>query len=696
MSQTIGLQPARHAGISQLPAELQSQQGVSAWLQVLFEGHPDMLVVVEEHGSIVALNPTALSGFGYSREELIGQPVGILVPETARPRHASYVDKFMQHPTQRAMGAGISLKGRHANGSEFPVDVMLKPFSAGNTQYVMAVCRQLDANAVRSQMQIQALVESVRDYAINLLDADGRMLTWNEGSRRIHGMSATEALGQSVSILFLTRDSAREELKRMLEEAAVTGHCHTAGWWRGSHGKPIWAEVDFTPIRDISGELTGFTRVLHDMTARRESDEALREANRAFKEAEERVRLLVESVSDYAIFMLNTEGRVVTWGVGAERGLGYKAEEAMGMNLSTFFPPEDAEAEAPARELEAAAREGRFECEAWRRRKDGSTFWAQVTLTAIHGPQGELRGFAKVIRDMTRQKQYERSLAQVASELEERVKERTRQLEATVEELRRKNEEVEAFVYIVSHDLRAPLVNIQGFARELDQSCAQLKSILGSCTGVEKERQAVDQILDEEMTGALKFISASSAKFERLIDALLGLSRQGRQIYQLTIVDMPELVANTLATLQQMIADAGATVTVDSLPHVTADATALGQVFSNLIGNALKYRSPERPLKIEVGGEAQNGSACYWVRDNGLGIPETGKSRLFQVFQRLHPAQAAGEGMGLAIAHRIVGRHGGRIWAESQEGEGSTFFFSLPLQTAAVAGGEVNHAHERK
>jgi light-regulated signal transduction histidine kinase (bacteriophytochrome) len=167
-------------------------------------------------------------------------------------------------------------------------------------------------------------------------------------------------------------------------------------------------------------------------------------------------------------------------------------------------------------------------------------------------------------------------------------------------------------------------------------------------------------------------------KFERLIDSLLMLSRHGRQIYRIVDLNVGEVVAEAVATFRQQITEAGATVDVGYLPSVKGDLTSLGQVFSNLIGNSLKYRSPDRPLKLEIGGRVEDGTVNYWVRDNGLGIPETGKARLFQVFQRFHPQQAQGEGMGLAIAHRIVERHGGRIWAESREGEGTTFRFSLP------------------
>jgi len=283
----------------------------------------------------------------------------------------------------------------------------------------------------------------------------------------------------------------------------------------------------------------------------------------------------------------------------------------------------------------------------------------------------------------------------MASDLEGRVAERTSELQATVAELQRKNQEVEAFVYIVSHDLRAPLVNVQGFVRELEESCKHLRTVILSSLNWELCWPGVQPILDEEMGGALHFISASAVKFDRLINALLGFSHQGHQAYRMVLVDVRELVASAMATFQQAIIEAGAEVEVGDLPSVTGDMTALGQVFSNLIGNALKYRSPERPLQIEVGGQVKGVMVRYWVRDNGLGIPEFAKARLFRVFQRFHPQRAEGEGMGLAIAYRIVERHGGRIWAESREGAGSTFIFSLPLtqQTALIEAQEAT-GHE--
>jgi PAS domain S-box-containing protein len=787
-------------------------------LQALFLGNPDMVIVTDAAGRMVAANPAAISGFGYAREQLEGKSVGMLLPQALRERHTGHVRDFQQHRSMRVMGTGMNLRARSAAGIEFSLDVMLYPFAAGNGQYTLAVCRRLDAALAHTQLQIHAIVENVRDYAINLLDAQGRILTWNEGSRRIHGLTSSQALGKSYSIFFTHDQMEAGEPERLLEEAAHFGHLHTAGWRVGALGAEIWAEVDYVALRGPSGQLTGFTRVLHDMTAHKLADEVLRQANRALVESEERFRLLVEPVKEYAIYMLDPEGRVVTWNEGAERGKGYKAEEVLGRNFSMFFLPEDVEAGLPAQELASASRDGRYETEAWRIRKDGTRFWALLTLTAIRGVDGELRGFAKVTRDMTalkdaveamrglnaqleryrvmvesideyaiytldaegritswgkgaqkvsgigpdealgrhysifnspeeivagvaedelaeaartghfltdrwrilpdgskvwssgaltairddagrltgfirvarnmtQQKLLEESLARLTAELEIRVAERTQELESTVMELRHKNEEVEAFVYIVSHDLRAPLVNLIGFARELDTSCARLRNLLERCAPCSNE---ILEILDTDLPSAIHFITQSSLKFERLIDALLSLSRYGRQIYRVERLDVEDLVTNAVATFQQSIAEAGAQVEVGQLPPVEADLTALGQVFSNLIGNSLKYRSPERPLKVEIGGQVEGVAVKYWVRDNGLGIPESGKERLFQVFQRFHPQKAEGDGMGLAIVHRIVERHGGKIWAEGEEGNGTGFYFTIPFhsQRSSREGGE--------
>jgi len=283
----------------------------------------------------------------------------------------------------------------------------------------------------------------------------------------------------------------------------------------------------------------------------------------------------------------------------------------------------------------------------------------------------------------------EAALQRAHDELEQRVRDRTAALAAANTELAAKNAEVEAFVYIVSHDLRAPLVNLQGFAKELELSVGELSEKLQDAPLPANVQRDVAAILRDGMGAALRFITASTSKFERLIGALLRLSRHGREKYLAEVVDVGAVVGSTLASLQQSIAASGATVSVTgSLPNALGDATAIGQVFSNLVENALHYLRPGTPGVIEIGGEASGALAQYWVRDNGVGIGASAQPRLFQVFQRFHPHMAPGEGMGLAIVKRVIERHGGEVRVQSEEGAGTTFHVTLPA--AAGAKGRVD------
>jgi signal transduction histidine kinase len=242
-----------------------------------------------------------------------------------------------------------------------------------------------------------------------------------------------------------------------------------------------------------------------------------------------------------------------------------------------------------------------------------------------------------------------------------------------------RNQEVEAFVYIVSHDLRAPLVNIQGFCFELEYSCEALEKLLDQTALPDDAKAPIQEIVLQEIPDSLRFIKAGTARFEQLINALLRLSRTGRQTYRYDTVDMAEIVGEVVDSLTKNLEQVGASVVVSALPAAVVDRVAIGQVFSNLTVNALNYLRPDVAGQIEIGGEldTETGNPHFWVRDNGLGIPEAVQERVFQVFQRAHPEQCDGEGMGLAIVKRIVERHGGEIWLESEVGHGSTFHFTV-------------------
>jgi PAS domain S-box-containing protein len=383
-------------------------------------------------------------------------------------------------------------------------------------------------------------------------------------------------------------------------------------------------------------------------------------------------RLLVESTLDYAIFMLTPEGYVASWNAGAERIKGYSASEIIGQHFSRFYPQEQIDAKWPEYELREAVRVGRFEDEGWRVRRDGTMFWANVIITALRGADGSLRGFAKVTRDMTERKAQQERIENLTRELERRVTELAR----TNRELEQKSAENESFVYSVSHDLRSPLVNLQGFSQELSLTSQALQQLV-TRPGVpaEVQQQAI-ALISGEMTESIDFIHNAVRHLSTIIDGLLRLSRVGRIEYEHKDVDMTALVQDIVAAMHAQVVAADAKIEIAPLPVIKGDRNAIGQIFANIIGNSLKSFDGSRDRRIEVSA-SRDTPPVFSIRDNGVGIPPEYQSKIFQVFQHVHDSRTRGEGMGLAIVRRIVERHGGRIWFDSSRGVGTTFFFTL-------------------
>jgi PAS domain S-box-containing protein len=268
---------------------------------------------------------------------------------------------------------------------------------------------QAEQNVQHSEERFEQLVAGVRDYAIFLLDRDGKILTWNAGAERVKGYSAKEIIGQHFS-RFYPRDAVSSGWPtHELEVASITGRFEDEGWRVRKDGTRFWANVVITALRDESGEVRGFLKITRDLTDQRQAEEKLRVS-------EERFRLMVEGVRDYAIFMLDPLGRVVTWNAGAERIKGYTADEIIGEHFSRFYPPDAIARDWPAEELRRAAADGRIEDEGWRLRKDGSRFWANVVITAMRDADGALRGFTKVTRDLTERREAEESARQLLQE----------------------------------------------------------------------------------------------------------------------------------------------------------------------------------------------------------------------------------------------------------------------------------------
>lgn len=288
-----------------IPQSLQNGQAGHVMLHALFHGHPDMLFVADRHGLIVAANSIGLKDLGYCKQDIDGQSLHMLVPAVLRQRHAILTENFFNHPAHRPMGSGIDLSICDAGGNEYPVDVTLWPFFAGTEQYVLVVCRRMDADLLQKQRQIHALVENARGYAVVLLDAEGRIRTWNDAAEQMYGRSASRALGQDHSILFTQSERDAGEPQRELEKARLsTGPAQAEGWRLNSDGVEIWAESRCEAARDAEGRVTGFTRVLHDTTAHKLIETKLRDANEGLsalaadleRRVSERTRQLEETV----------------------------------------------------------------------------------------------------------------------------------------------------------------------------------------------------------------------------------------------------------------------------------------------------------------------------------------------------------------------------------------------------------------
>ena len=307
----------------------------------------------------------------------------------------------------------------------------------------------------QSEERFRLLIESVRDYAIFMLDPNGFVLTWNAGAERFKGYQAHEIIGQHFSRFYPPEALARGLPDHELKEAAKVGSFEDEGWRVRKDGSLFWANVVITAVRNSDGELIGFAKVTRDLTQRKNHEEELRRS-------EERFRLLVEGVADYAIFMLDANGNVATWNVGAERIKGYSADEIIGRHFSTFYPAEAKESAWPEYELKVAAAKGSFVDTGWRVRKDGTTFWANVTITALRDEAGHLVGYAKLTRDLTHSKQAE--AAEVASRERDEMLEAERSARMAAQRATRIKDE---FLATLSHELRTPLSSILGWTQVL-------------------------------------------------------------------------------------------------------------------------------------------------------------------------------------------------------------------------------------
>ena len=479
------------------------------------------------------------------------------------------------------------------------------------------------------ESRFQLLIEAVIDYGIFILDPEGHIVSWNTGAEKIKGWRADEIIGQHFSVFYPPEANARGWPQEELRRAALNGRIEDEGWRLRKDGTRFWANVTITAVHDDSGRLAGYAKVTRDMTERRAYEEELRAS-------EERFRLLVEGVRDYAIFMLDPEGIVRSWNAGAQAIKGYEAREIIGRSMSTFYPPQDQEDGKPARELAQARAQGRVEDEGWRVRKDGSLFWANVVITAIYNRTGQLVGYAKVTRDMTERRR--------------------------LEELERSSRMMSEFLAMLAHELRNPLAPIRNAV-----SVMQLEPLASPAL-----RNCRD-IIDRQLTHVT-----------RLVDDLLDIGRltTGKIKLRQERLRLEEVVARSVETVRPLMETRRHNLVLELPQHsvqVSGDGTRLSQILQNLLINAAKYTPDGGCITVKV--EQSDGLVTTSVSDNGRGLDPAELEAVFELFrQGSHgTATESGLGIGLTLARSLAELHGGTLHATSPgPGQGSTFVFRMP------------------
>jgi PAS domain S-box-containing protein len=511
--------------------------------------------------------------------------------------------------------------------------------------------RSKDESLRQSEERFRLLVEGVKDYAIFLLDPEGRILTWNAGAELITGFGASEIIGEHSSKFYPPEasDFPAQELK----VAAAEGRFEDEGWRVKKDGSRFWANGVTTALYGPEKRLLGFARVTRDLTERREHEERLRHS-------EERFRLLVEGVSDYAIFMLDVNGNVATWNSGAARIKGYRAEEIIGQHFRKFYPEDAAESGWPEHELRVAAAEGRFIDEGWRVRKDGSRFWAHVNITALRDELGRLRGYAKLTRDLTERKRTE--ALEAGSAQRDAMLEAERNARMLAQRSARIKDE---FLATLSHELRTPLNAILGWT--------QLLRSRGAAEVADLQR-------------GMEIIERNARAQVRLIDDLLDLSRimSGRFRLDVQQMSLLDIARNALDSIEPTAQTKGVRLESVLDPQsviVSGDPARLQQVFWNLLSNAVKFTP--KGGKVQVLLQRVNSHIEFSVSDTGIGIPAAFLPHVFERFSQKDSSthrEYGGLGLGLAISKQLVDLHGGTIQAKSLgEGQGATFVVTLPL-----------------
>ncbi len=603
------------------------------------------MVITNRQGEIVLLNAQAELLFGYSGEELAGSPVSLLIPERLRAEHAAGCDAYFDQPKTRSHTMGFEMFALRKDGTEVPVEISLSPFvTKEGTLLIGAIHdiserKRVEAVLEQERHLLHTLMDRVPDR-IYFKDRESRFIRNNPAHAARFGLKNPEELIGKTDFDFFPTEHAEQtrtdELKIMHRGEAMDSE-EKIVW---PDGRLEWARVTRMPLKDANGQIVGTFGISRDITDRKRAENKLRSLSKRL--------MLATRAASIGIWDLDPVNNRLIWDEEMYRIYRISRDQFSGTYgaWEAILHPEDL-AREDAKIQDVFRGMGNYDSEfriVW---PDKSIRNIKANALVVRDSTGRPQRMIGTNRDITDQRRAED------------------ELKKTVDELARSNSELERFAYVASHDLQEPLRAVTG--------CMQLL------------QKTYGGKLGSDADGLIRHAVEGAARMRTLIGDLLVFSRVGTGGKPFESTDCDDSLDLAIQNLDVTLKESDTIITRDPLPTIMADPTQLPQLFQNLIGNAVKFHSERQP-RIHIGAQWQEGTWLFSVKDNGIGIEPQYRERIFVIFQKLHTrAEYAGTGVGLAICRRIVERHGGKIWVESEPGQGTTFFFTLPEKSTDVS-----------
>jgi len=621
-------------------ARLQAEENEQKF-RAIFENAQDGILLVDcQTQRLLMPNRQMCRLLGCSAEEIETMTLSDILPAEVSEQSLRYFNYPAEDRPQQIPCHPIRCK----DGKVFYADISTAQFLINGVSYAMGIFRDaterkrlLDEDA-RQQGELDAVFQAV---PVGICHLKNRVfIRVNKIFCDYLGYQPEELIGRAISCLYPTQEDFEYWGKSLYSRLQSQGEVTEELTFRHKDGRPIDVLLRgayLNPLERDKGELFALT----DITDRKRVEQEL-----------QFTQFAVDHLTT-PMFWLNSAEQFIKVNEAACRLLGYTAEELLRMNVS------DIDCGWAAQEAAQNQRVGQRPFETRYKAKDGRIFPVEITVSPLRYKEQDYH--CVFAHDISERKAYESAR------------------EKLLRELRTKNEELESIVFVASHDLRGPLVNIEGFAGELQRAIEEIKALLEHSKPSAESMEILRQILENDIRESLHFISAGTAKMDSLLSGLLQLSRLGTAPLRFEPIRMNLLLQMVLGAMRYEIRRLHAEVAVEDLPDCMGDAIQINQVFSNLIDNALKYQRAEEPLRIRISGHIDKNEVIYSVQDNGIGIAPEHYDKIFEIFHRLNPdGPQKGEGLGLTIVRRILDRLEGRIWVESELGRGSTFFVALP------------------